>query len=72
MYKIGKPRDFIKSYRIICLLEYIKKILKKIIANELSRIYEKKSLLYPGQINIRKNKSAINIIILLIYEVQSR
>ena len=57
---------------MIYLLEYIEKILEKIIANELLRIYEKKSLLYSEQINIRKNKSAIDTITLLIHEIQSR
>ena len=33
---------------MIYLLEYIKKILEKIVANELLRICEEKSLLYPG------------------------
>ena len=72
LYKRGKLRDFIKSCRIIYLLEYIGKILEKIVANELSRISEKKSLLYFGQMGIRKNRSVINIITLLIHEVQSR
>ena len=38
-----------KFYYIIYLLEYIGKILEKVIANELSRIYEKKSLLYSDK-----------------------
>ena len=61
-----------KSYRVICLLEYMRKILEKIVANELSRIYEERSFLYFGQISIRKNRSVVNIMILLIYEIQSR
>ena len=48
------------------------KILEKVVANELLRICEERSLLYSGQINIRKNKSAVDAIILLIYEIQSR
>ena len=61
-----------KSYRVIYLLEYIEKILEKVIANELSRIYEKRSLFYVKQIGARKNRSAIDIIVLFIYEVQGR
>ena len=45
------------------------KILKKIIINELLRIYEKKTLLHPGQIDVRKNRSIIDAITLLIYKV---
>ena len=48
------------------------KILEKVVANELSRIYEKRSLLHPEQINTRKNRSVVDAVILLIYEVQSR
>ena len=72
LYKTGKPRDFMKSYRVICLLECIGKILEKIVANELSRICEKRSLLHPEQIGTKKNRSVVNIITLLIHEVQSR
>ena len=61
-----------KSYRVIYLLEYIRKILEKVVANKLSRIYEERSLLYVKQINIKKNKSAIDVIILFIYEIQGR
>ena len=42
------------------LLEYINKILEKIVINELLRIYEKKSLLYYRQIGARKNKNFID------------
>ena len=48
------------------------KILEKLAANELSRICEKKSLLYPEKIDTRKNRNVINTITLLIYEIQNR
>ena len=48
MYKIGKPKNLIKSYRVICLLECIEKILEKVVANELLKICEERSLLHPG------------------------
>ena len=54
---------------MIYLLEYISKILKKIVINELLRICEEKALLYPGQMGARKNKNAIDMVILLIYKV---
>ena len=54
---------------MIYLLEYIGKILEKVVANELLKIYEKRSLLYPGQINIKKNKNVVDTMILLIHEV---
>ena len=61
-----------KSYYIICLLKYIDKILKKVVINELLRIYEKKSLLYFRQMGARKNKNVIDTVILLIYKIQRR
>ena len=48
------------------------KILKKVIINELLRIYEKKSLLYSRQMGAKKNKNAIDTVILLINEIQGR
>ena len=69
MHKIGKPKNLIKSYRVICLLEYMGKILEKVVANELLRICEERSLLYPGQMGVRKNRSAVDAVVLLIYEV---
>ena len=69
LYKIGKLKKFVKSYRIIYLLEYIGKILKKIIINELLRIYEERSLLYFRQMGVRKNNNIINTVALLIYKL---
>ena len=69
LYKIGKLKKLVKSYRIINLLEYINKILEKIVINELLRIYEEKALLYSGQMGARKNKSTIDTVTLLIYKV---
>ena len=45
------------------------KILKKIIINELLKIFEKRALLYFRQIGAKKNKNIIDIIMLLIYKV---
>ena len=61
-----------KSYRVIYLLEYIDKILEKVVINELLRICEERSLLYLRQMGARKNRSAVDTIILLIHKVQRR
>ena len=45
------------------------KILEKVVINELSRICEKRTLLYPRQIGAKKNRSIIDTIALLIYKV---
>ena len=48
------------------------KVLKKVIANELLRICEERSLLHPGQMGARKNRCAVDAIALLIHEVQQK
>jgi hypothetical protein len=65
-------RNFIlpKSYRIIALLNYLGKISEKIIATRLAQIAEITDLLHHMQIGGRKGKSAINIAIILLHEIQ--
>ena len=46
------------------------KVLEKVVTNELSRLYKERSLLHPGQIGARKNKSAVDAVALLIHKVQ--
>ena len=58
-----------KSYRIICLLECMGKILEKVVINELLRICEERALLYSGQMGAKKNRSTIDAVALLIYKV---
>ena len=69
LHKTGKPRELVKSYRVICLLECMGKILEKVVINELLRICEERSLLHPRQMGARKNKSVIDTVILLIYKI---
>ena len=57
---------------MICLLECMGNILEKVVANKLSNICEERSLLHPGQMGARKNRSAVDTIILLIHEIQNR
>ena len=68
----GKPKKLVKSYRIIYVLKYINKILKKIVMNELLRIYEERSLLHPKQMGAKKNKNIIDTVTLLIHKIQGR
>jgi hypothetical protein len=59
-----------KFYRIIALLNYLAKISEKIIATKLAQIAEITDLLHYMQIGGRKGKSAIDVAIILMYEIQ--
>jgi Reverse transcriptase (RNA-dependent DNA polymerase) len=60
-----------KVYRIILLLNCLAKVMEKIIARRLAIMAEFKTLLYMYQIGGRRQKSAINAIMVLIQKVQA-
>jgi hypothetical protein len=60
-----------KAYRIILLLNYLAKVMEKIITRRLAVITEFKTLLYMHQIGGRRQKSAINAVMVLIQKVQA-
>jgi hypothetical protein len=55
-----------KAYKVILLLNCLTKIMEKIIARRLAVIAEFKTLLHMYQIGGRRQKSAINAVIVLI------
>jgi hypothetical protein len=55
-----------KAYRVISLLNYLAKIMEKIIARRLAVMAEFKTLLYMHQIGGRRQKSAIDAVMVLI------
>jgi hypothetical protein len=55
-----------KTYRIILLLNCLTKIMEKIIARRLAVMAEFKTLLYMYQIGGRRQKSAIDAVMILI------
>ena len=59
-----------KSYRVISLLNCLKKVAEKIIAVRLSHTAETSDLLYTDQIENRKQKSAINAVLSLVHDIQ--
>ena len=59
-----------KSYRVVSLLNYMGKIAEKIIAARLSYIAEVSDLLDTDQIGGRRQKSAIDAVISLVYNIQ--
>src|SRR6266496_3043843 len=70
--KLGKKRNWLelKSYRIISLLNCLNKIAEKIVAARLVYLTETTDLLHFNQIDRRRKKSVIDIIITLIHNIQ--
>jgi hypothetical protein len=60
-----------KAYRIISLLNCLAKVIEKIVARRLAVITEFKTLLHMHQIGGRRQKSAINAVIILIQKMQA-
>jgi hypothetical protein len=60
-----------KVYRIISLLNCLAKVMEKIIVRKLAVIAEFKTLLHMHQIGGRRQKSAINAVMVLIQKVQA-
>jgi hypothetical protein len=60
-----------KAYKIISLLNYLTKVMEKIIARRLAIMAEFKTLLHMHQIGGRRQKSAINTVMVLIQKVQA-
>jgi hypothetical protein len=72
--QIAKPpyRNYAlsKTYKVILLLNYLVKVMEKIVTRRLAVIIEFKTLLYMHQIGGRRQKSAINAVMVLIQKVQ--
>jgi Reverse transcriptase (RNA-dependent DNA polymerase) len=60
----------VKVYKVISLLNCLGKVVEKVAATALSRLYEEKKLLHPGQFRYRKQRSAIDAIAKLIYTIE--
>jgi hypothetical protein len=61
-----------KAYRIINLLNGLGKILERIFAVRLGYLVNTMDLLYPSQIGGRKQRSVIDIALLLLHFVESQ
>jgi hypothetical protein len=66
-----KNYALLKTYKIISLLNCLAKVMEKIIARRLAIIAEFKTLLHIHQIGGRRQKSAINAVIVLIQKMQA-
>jgi hypothetical protein len=60
-----------KAYRVISLLNCLAKVMEKIVARKLAVMAEFKTLLHMHQIGGRRQKSAIDAVIMLIQKVQA-
>jgi Reverse transcriptase (RNA-dependent DNA polymerase) len=60
-----------KAYRVISLLNCLAKVMEKIIARRLAVMAEFKTLLHMHQIGGRRQKSAIDAVMVLIQKVQA-
>ena len=70
----GGKRDcgLVRSYRVISLLNCIGKVVKKVVAKELSQYCEDYSKLHLGQMGKRKERSAIDVVAALVHTVQEK
>jgi hypothetical protein len=60
-----------KAYRVISLLNCLAKVMEKIVARRLAVMAEFKTLLHMHQIGGRRQKSAIDAVMVLIQKVQA-
>jgi hypothetical protein len=58
-----------KAYHPIALLNYLGKVLEKLMATRLSSMSESQNLLYPDQIGGRPQRSAIDALMALVHDV---
>src|SRR5947207_10325559 len=68
--KENRKATISKSYKVILLLNCMKKIVEKIIATRLFYIIETSNLLDSDQISDRKQKSVIDAVMTLIHDIQ--
>ena len=67
--KLNKKAIISKFYRVVSLLNCLGKVAEKIIATRLSYIAENSNLLYEDQIDGRRQKFAINVVLSLVHDI---
>ena len=60
-----------RSYRVISLLNCLRKVVEKVVAEQLSQFCEANRKLHKGQMGARKHRSAIDAAALLIQKIQA-
>ena len=59
-----------KSYRVISLLNCLRKIVKKTVAEELTMVCEAELKLHKGQMGARKRRCAIDAVAAMLHKMQ--
>ena len=72
IYKAGKPPKMSNSWRLISLLSSASKIMKRIIATRLEKVFSELNLFPSTTFGYRKNTSALDFILLLIERVMGK
>lgn len=73
MEKLNKRGYFlIKSYQIISLLNYLGKGVEKLVVEQLAQFCETNWKLHKGQIDTKKNLSAIYVTAMLVEKIQDK
>src|SRR5438034_7279254 len=68
--KENRKATISKSYKVVSLLNCLRKVAEKIIATKLSYIAESSNLLDSDQMSNRRQKSAIDAVMTLIHDIQ--
>jgi Reverse transcriptase (RNA-dependent DNA polymerase) len=62
--------SIVKSYRVISLLNYLGKVAEKVATTAIANFCETNKLLHEGQFGYRKQRSAIDAVMKLIYTTE--
>src|SRR5436189_3737246 len=68
--KENRKATISKSYRVVSLLNCMRKVAEKIIATRLSYIAETSDFLDSDQMSDKRQKSAIDAVMILIHDIQ--
>ena len=68
--KLSTVYQTLKSYRVISLLNCLRKIVKKTVTKELTMICEAELKLHKRQMSVRKKRCAINVVVAMLHKMQ--
>ena len=70
----GGKRDLtlVKSYKVISLLNYMGKVLEKVVSKQLSHFSKNFMKLYQDQMRVRKERYAIDTVASLVHKVEQQ
>ena len=71
IYKPGKPKDQVSSFRPITMLSCVGKVFEKIIKNRLEYVIEENKILNVQQCGFRRGQSTIDVLLRLEYLIRS-